>query len=135
LAPTLTPRVSDLAFGLTLVLWLVSCGRHYWNYRKSQHPIDGLMAFEAGWFAVASISMFRFQVWHASWWLYHELLLGGFLIAIYVLARAYEQMRIFRLGRYYVATSLIVTAALALLCAQIYAQLAFQNTQRQIEDS
>lgn len=135
LAPTLTPRVSDLAFGLTLALWLVSSARHYWNYRKTLHPIDGLMAFEAGWFAVATVSMFRFEIWHASWWLYHVLLLGGFLIAIYVLARAYEQLRIFRLGRYYVATSLIVTAALALLSAQIYAQLAFQTTQRQMEAS
>lgn len=135
LAPTLTPRASDLAFGLTLALWLASSARHYWNYRKTHHPLDGLMAFEAGWFSIATVSMFRFETWHASWWLYHELLLVGFLIAIYVLARAYEQLRIFRLGRYYLATSLIVTAALALVSAQIYARLAFQNTQQQMEDS
>lgn len=135
LAPGLTPRVSDLAFGITLLLWLVSSGRHYLNYRKTRHPVDGLMAFEAGWFAIATVSMFRFELWHASWWLYHALLLIGFLVAIYVLARAYEQLRIFRLGRYYVATSLIVTAALALISAQLYAQLAFQSTQRQIEDN
>src|SRR5258708_22342466 len=77
--------------------------------------------------------MFRFGVWLASWWLYHVLLLLGFLIATYALWRAYEQVRTFRLTRYYAATSLIVTAALALLAAQVYTNLVFQNLRDQLE--
>lgn len=135
LSPAVTPQARDVAFGLTLAIWLLSAARHYWNHRLTQHPIDALMAFEAGWFAIASVSLFRFQLWHSSWWLYHALLLIGFLLAVYILWRAYEQLRLFRLARYYLATSLIVTAALALLSAQLYANLAFTRARQHIEDS
>lgn len=45
------------------------------------------------------------------------MLLLGFLIAIFELWRAYEKIRTFWLTRYYGTTSLIFTAALALLAA------------------
>src|SRR5258708_14586999 len=77
--------------------------------------------------------MFRFGVWLASWWLYHVLLLLGFLIATYALWRAYEQVRSFRLTRYYAGPSLIVTAALALVAAQIYTNLVFDNLSQALE--
>ncbi len=131
----IVPALRDYIFGVTLALWLASSVRHYWNYRRSRSFVDGLMAFEAGWLATASVSMFFFPVWNASWWLYHVLLLLGFLIALYALATSYEQIRAFSLGRYYVATSLIVTAALALFSAQFYAQLSYQNLQSQLEVS
>jgi signal transduction histidine kinase len=92
------------------------------------------MAFEAGWFATATVSMFRFDLWHAAWWVYHVLLLAGFLIAIVALWRSYEQIRAFRLTRYYGATSLIVTAALALLAAHLYSNLVFNSLAQQLED-
>ena len=44
------------------------------RYRRTY--LDGLMAFEAGWFTIATFSLFRFQVWLAAWWLYHVLLLA-----------------------------------------------------------
>ena len=129
----IVPTLHDYIFGVTLALWLASGLRHYWNFHRTRSFVDGLMAFETGWFATATTSMFYFPVWNASWWLYHVLLLLGFLIAIYALGTAYEQIRAFRLGRYYVATSLIVTAALALFSAQFYAQVAYQNLQSQLE--
>jgi signal transduction histidine kinase len=128
----ITPTLADSLFGITVLVWLAGSARHYANYRQSQHFIDGLMAFEAGWFATATVSMFRFPLWNASWWLYHVILLAGFLIAIYALGRAYEQIRTFRLPRYYLAGGLIVTAALALVSAQVYGQLAFQNALDQL---
>jgi len=129
----LTPTLADLSFVLTLVVWLVAGIRLYLNFEGTHNFIDGLMAFEAGWYTIATVSMFRFTLWLAGWWLYHVLLLLGFLIATYALWRAYEQVRAFRLTRYYAATSLIVTAALALLAAQIYTGLVFQNLSQQLE--
>ncbi len=130
----ISPRLIDLVFVLTLVIWMVAGVRHYLNWRQSHNFIDGLMAFEAGWYATATVSMFRFALWQASWWIYHVLLLFGFLIAIYALWRAYEQVRTFRLTQYYAATSLIVTAALALLAAQLYSNMAFRSLQQELEN-
>jgi len=129
------PNAADIAFGLTLALWVGASIKHYARYRQTRNFLDGLMAFEAGWFATATVSMFRFAVWNASWWLYHALLLAGFLIAIVALWRAYEQVRIFRLVRYYAAGSLMVTAALALISAQIYSQLVYQNLLTQLKNN
>jgi signal transduction histidine kinase len=130
---TQTPRVQDIFFVVTGAIWLVSGVRHYLIHQRTRNFVDALMAFEAGWFAIATVSMFRFQLWRASWWTYHVLLLAGFLIAIYALWRAYEQIRTFRLTRYYAATSLIVTAALALFAADLYTNLVFDNLRAQIE--
>ncbi len=129
----ISPSMENLIFLVTLVIWMVGAVRHYLNWRQSHNFLDGLMAFEAGWYAVATVSMFRFAQNKASWWLYHVLLLLGFLIAIYALWRAYEQVRTFRLTRYFAATSLIVTAALALLAAQLYSDLTFRNLQTELE--
>jgi signal transduction histidine kinase len=129
----ISPTLADLAFVATLIIWLVAGVKLYANFQQTRNFIDGLMAVEAGWYTVATVSMFRFTLWLAGWWLYHALLLLGFLIATYALWRAYEQVRAFRLTRYYAATSLIVTAALALFAAQLYTNLVFDNLKRQLE--
>lgn len=130
---SLTPKVADIVFVITGAIWVVSGVRHFQIYRKTRNFVDALMAFEAGWFATATASMFRYELWRASWWLYHALLLAGFLIAILALWRAYEQVRAFHLTRYYGASSLIVTAALALLAADQYTNIVFNNLRDQIE--
>jgi signal transduction histidine kinase len=134
LAVNLTPQLEDLVFLVTLGIWLAASVKHYFNYRQGHSFLDGLMAFEAGWFATATVSMFRFELWHAAWWIYHVLLLAGFLVAIVALWRSYEQIRAFRLTRYYGATSLVVTAALALIAAHLYSNLVFQSLAQQLED-
>jgi signal transduction histidine kinase len=121
------PPLDVLVFGLTLIIWLASSLGHYRSYGRTRNFLDGLMAFESVWYATATVSMFQFPLFNASWWLYHALLLVGFLIAIYALWRAYEQIRAFRLTRYYAAASLIVTAALALLSAQVYSQQVYEH--------
>ena len=135
LALSISPTLAQLVFWITLAIWLASSARHYVNYRQTQNFVDGLMAFESAWYATATISLFRYPVWNFSWWLYHALLLAGFLLAIFALWRAYEQIRAFRLTPYYAATSLIVTAALALLAAQAYTQLVYRNLVAQLENS
>jgi signal transduction histidine kinase len=133
------PIAAALAFGLTLLMWLISAIQHFRHYGETHNFVDGLMAFESGWFAAASVSLFGdpvfdvFPLWNASWWLYHALLLAGFLIAIRALWLAYEQVRAFRLTRYFAAASLIVTAGLALLSAHLYSQQVYRSLLDQIE--
>ncbi|MEP7357391.1 MAG: HAMP domain-containing sensor histidine kinase [Anaerolineales bacterium] len=133
LALPISPHVADIAFVVTLLIWLAASVQHLRHYRRTHNFVDGLMAFEAGWFTIATVSMFRFALWFAGWWVYHVLLLAGFLIASYALWRAYEGIRAFRLTRYYAATSLIVTAALALLAAHLYANVVYDNMREQLE--
>ena len=133
LAPNISSSVAFLAFLVTLLIWLAAAVQHARHYRRTHNFVDGLMAFEAGWFMIATFSMFRFALWQGGWWVYHVLLLAGFLSASYALWRAYEQIRAFRLTRYYAATSLIVTAALALVAAQVYANLVYTNMRQQLE--
>jgi signal transduction histidine kinase len=133
LSLAISPTLADLAFIVTLIVWLAAGVKLYTNFQQTHNFVDGLMAFESGWYTVAAVSMFRFPLYQASWWLYHVLLLLGFLIATYALWHAYEQVRSFRLTRYYAGTSLIVTAALALVAAQIYTNLMFSNLSQQLE--
>jgi signal transduction histidine kinase len=128
-----SPRVAEVAFWATLLVWIAASIQLLRHYRRTRNFVDGLMAFEAGWYTIATFSLFRFQVWLAAWWMYHVLLLAGFLVASYALWRAYEQIRAFRLTRYYAATSLIVTAALGLLAAQLYANVVYDNMRQQLE--
>jgi signal transduction histidine kinase len=115
-----------LAFSLTLMLWL-GAGLNFGRiWRAGGERIDGVLALVCGWLAIGAISMHQFPLWHLSWWLYHFLLLTGFLLTMLVLLVQYEQVRQFRLVRYYLAISLILTAALALLASDIFSRAALQ---------
>jgi len=135
LALEIAPPLAEVIFWVTTFIWLASGLKHFLNYRTEHNFFDGLMAFESVWFATATVSLFKYPLWHLSWWLYHLLLLGGFLIASYALWRAYEQVRAFRLIRYFAATSLIFAAALALLSAQLYSQVVYDSALDQLRAS
>ncbi len=133
LAWPITPAVSDLVFGATVIVWAGAALSHWRNHRQSRNFIDGLAAFESGWYATATVSLFRFPLWNATWWLYHVLLLLGFGLTIFALWRAYEQIRAFRLLRYYAAAGLIVTAGLALFSVHVYSHSVLDNLVAQLE--
>jgi signal transduction histidine kinase len=92
-----------------------------------------VLAFVAFWLGIATISMHQFPTWQLSWWLYHFILLFGFLVTIYILLAQYEQARQFSLLRYYLATSLIVTALVALAASFVFAQFAQVVTGQAVE--
>jgi signal transduction histidine kinase len=115
-----------LIFYVTLGLWLLAAfglGR-IWGNTGSR--VDGTLAFVAFWLAAATVSMHQFPVWQLSWWLYHFILLVGFLVTVYILLVEYEQAREFRLLRYYLATSLIVTALMALVASYLFAEFSYR---------
>ena len=116
-----------LIFFTTLGLWVFAMLRLGQIWRGSHSRVDGTLAFVSFWMAMATISMHQFPVWQLSWWLYHFILLIGFLVTIYILLAEYEQAREFSLLRYYLAVSLIVTALVALVASYLFAEFASQN--------
>ncbi len=113
-----------LLFLFTFIVWALAAVELFRIWRVSRSRIDGTLAFVAGLLAEATISMHLFPLWHLSWWLYHFVLLGSFLITAYVLFTAYEQAREFRLIRYFVAAALILTAMLAMVASFLFSQFA-----------
>ncbi|MBI3240829.1 MAG: hypothetical protein HYZ49_00845 [Chloroflexi bacterium] len=122
-------------FAVSLGLWLLAAF-HLWRLsRASRNRVDGVLAFVAFWLATATVSMHRFEAWRLGWWAYHIILLAGFLLTVIVLAIEYEQARQFRLVRYYLAASLILTALLALIASALFTQFSYNTLVGEIENS
>ncbi|HLB49178.1 MAG TPA: HAMP domain-containing sensor histidine kinase, partial [Anaerolineales bacterium] len=122
-------------FSLTLLLWAFASIRLGLTWRATRDRVDGVLAFVAFWMIAATVSMHRFPVWSLSWWLYHVTLLTGFLITMFVLVQQYEQVRQFRLRRYYLAASLIITAMLALVASALFTQFSYNTIVAQVQSS
>jgi class 3 adenylate cyclase len=129
------PWHKDTIFFITLVLWLFAALRLWQTWRVTHSRVDGALAFVAFWLAAAAISMHRFPVWNLSWWLYHVILLVGFSATAIMLAVEYEQVRQFRLARYFLAVALIVTALLALAASALFAQFSYDTLVVQVQDT
>lgn len=122
-------------FFLTLALWVFATLRLGWIWTKSHSPVDAVLTFIACWMITATISLHLFAVWNYSWWLYHVLLLIGFLITVVVLVRQYEQVRQFQLRRYYLGLSLIITALLALVASALFTQFSYNTVVGELQAS
>lgn len=108
-------------FYATVVVWAGAAFRLWQTWRLTRSRVDGALALTAGWMITAAVSLHLFPLWNLSWWLYHFILLAGFLSTAYVLFSEYEQAREFRLLRYYLAASLILTALVALIASYFFA--------------
>ena len=113
-----------MLFLFSFLVWLLAAVQLFRTWRETHDRIDGTLALVAGLLAQATISMHLFPLWNFSWWFYHFLLLGSFMITTYVLFTAYEQARAFRLIRYFMAAALILTALLALVASFLFSQFA-----------
>jgi signal transduction histidine kinase len=65
-----------------------------------------------------------FEVWKLSWWLYHVFMLIAFVVTVIVLVARYEELRSFRLVRYYIALGSVVIAGLALAGTELVLAVA-----------
>ncbi len=126
------PWHQQAVYGLTLLIWLYATWRLWQTWRKTREPVDQVMALLAAWFAISTVSLHGFPIWHLSWWLYHILLLMGVITAVLALGRTYEQLRRFRLTPYYAAISLIVTAALTLLASHLFSRIVENDLRSQL---
>jgi signal transduction histidine kinase len=120
-------------FAVTVVLWLAAAAGFARSWRATRSPVDASLAFVAFWLAQAGASLHLFEVWQLSWWLYHALLLIGFLVTAGVLLREYERARQFRLVHYYLAIATVVTALLALTASHLYAESTYRQALGDLE--
>lgn len=111
-------------FFFSFAVWALAAVHLFRTWQETRNHIDGALALVAGLLAQATISMHLFPLWNLSWWMYHFVLLGSFLLTTYVLFTTYEQARTFRLSRYYLAASSILTALLALVASFLFSQFA-----------
>ena len=82
--------------------------------------LEGVLALNAIWFAMGTVSLHQYDTWQLSWWLYHGQLLLGVITTVVMLARRYEQVRRFRLTAYFAAAGLIATAVLSITAAILW---------------
>ncbi len=129
------PWHKDVIFFLTLLLWAFASLRLWQTWRVTRSRVDGALACVAFWLGTATVSMHRFPVWHLSWWLYHAVLLIAFLATAIMLAAEYEQLRQFRLSRYFLAVALIVTAVLALAASALFSEFSYNTLVAEVQDT
>lgn len=127
------PWHRNLIFVVTLLLWLVAIWQFGNIWRVTHSRVDGALTLVAFWLAHSTVSMHLFTTWQLSWWMYHFLLLVGFLITAVILVIEYEQARQFNLLRYYLAVALIFTALLASVVSNVFASFFYNNFVAQIE--
>jgi putative nucleotidyltransferase with HDIG domain len=83
---------SPLKWAATAVVLTLTAitARHYWvAYRYSRFPLQVALLCSTGWLAGAQIIIVTSEVWHASWWTYHFLLLAAMVATLYGLVRQY----------------------------------------------
>ena len=129
------PWMRDAIFYISLALWIFAAARLAFIWWQTRSRIDATLAVVAVWLGTATVSMHRFAVWHYGWWVYHVTLLMAFLVASFIFAAEYEQVRQFRLVRYYLALSLVVTAFLALVASAFFTQFSYNNLVSEIESA
>ena len=110
-------------FLATLLVWLLTTYGFRRTWQETGDSVDGSLALVAAWMTLAAISLHLFPLWRLSWWLYHFLLLAGFLFTTYMLLRRYERARHFRLSHYYLAVGLVQTVLLALVASFLYTRV------------
>lgn len=85
-------HLSPLKWLCTLCVLLLAAmaARHYWTaYRYSRFPLQLAILYSTGWMVTSQVIIVTSTVWHASWWIYHFLLLGAMLAMFFGLLRQY----------------------------------------------
>ena len=130
---TVAPLHKDTVFVITFLLWAFATILLWRTWRVTRNRVDGALAFVAFWLGTATVSMHRFPVWNLSWWLYHIILLIAFIATAIMLLLQYEQLRQFRLSRYFLAVALIVTALLALAASALFTEFSYQTLVAEVQ--
>ncbi|MFW6069059.1 MAG: hypothetical protein ACOC9E_05705, partial [Chloroflexota bacterium] len=107
-------------FFFSFAVWALAAIQLFQIWRESGNRIDGTLALVAALLTQATFSMHLFPLWNLSWWMYHLILLGSFLVTAYVLFTTYEQAQEFRLSHYFLAAASILTVLLALVASYLF---------------
>ncbi|MGG2197441.1 HD-GYP domain-containing protein [Paenibacillus validus] len=78
---------------LTIALNGIVMYRYYQSYLYSRFPLQIAIVYSSGWLIVAQLIMVTGEIWRASWWLYHFLLLASMIVMVAGLIRQYASNR------------------------------------------
>ena len=74
-----------------ILLFGISAVRYYETYIVAGSPVTLTLAIGLVLLAESQIAMSLGQVWHLSWWIYHGLMLAGFVIPVAAIGAAYHR--------------------------------------------
>ncbi len=114
----LEPASSYLPAAVAIGLFAWSAVRLWNAYRRTRPTLGRRISLALIWLATAQVSMTLAPVWYVSWWWYHVLMLGAFILALSGMAAEFEALREFRPARYFAALGSVVGLALALLAGE-----------------
>lgn len=79
--PLSGPWLSWVVGGTTMLFLLLAAWRFHWSYSLTRLPMQGAMVVGLLFLVDAQVAMIISPAWTPSWWAYHVLMLGGFLVA------------------------------------------------------
>ncbi|RME07692.1 MAG: hypothetical protein D6803_03270, partial [Anaerolineae bacterium] len=82
-----------LIASISIALYAFSAWRYWQSYLAEQRALHSHLALAAALLAEAQISMTWYAPWQINWWLYHFLMLTGYSLAVFSIAREYESVR------------------------------------------
>lgn len=78
-------------FIICLNAWTIY--RYLMTYISSRFPLQLAVIYSSGWMITAQIIILNGETWHASWWLYHFLLLASVIVMIIGIVNQYVSSR------------------------------------------
>ena len=91
LVPVTNEPIKYISGGLTIVLASAAGYRYWQSFRYSNFPFQVAIALTGGWIAVTQIIITTALFFHASWWIYHFLLLFSVIAVVAGLVVQYRR--------------------------------------------
>jgi signal transduction histidine kinase len=137
--PGFFQRLTEMEPASNYLLAALAGGALIWSsfrlwraYRRDRPRLARWISLALIWLATAQLSMTLGPIWQLSWWWYHILMLGAFVMAVSAMAQESEALREFRPARYFAALGSIAGLGLALFAGEVGAQTLASSGQRAI---
>lgn len=114
-----TVQVASLVLALfTGGLFAWSAWRAWLIYQQEPRRLTFVLTFCLPWLVLAQVSQYIGVLWQASWWMYHALMMGAFVVCMGALVMDYEEILRFNAARYFTAIGVILGVPLVGLVAE-----------------
>lgn len=120
---TMEPWINYSLATLAVALFLWSAWRAATQQRPGSPRLWMAISISLVLLSQAQFSMVLGPLWHLSWWLYHALMLVGFVMSVAAIAIEYEALSDFQATRYFAALGGLVSFGLALISGGLVGQL------------
>lgn len=116
---TLEPGLNYSLAGLAALGYLWSAWVAWRRQQRSGSNLWLVLSLALVLLAEAQVSMTLGPLWRLSWWLYHVLMLVGFMVAVVAIAVEYEALSDFRATRYFSTLGALIALGLAFFSGEL----------------